>query len=422
MTDSIGRSMRPWVRRRALPVVMSAVAIAMIAATLSPPAYAATRVFYVDSQGGSDSNSGTSTGNAWRTLGRVESASLRAGDNVRFRRDRVWSGKLDIKWSGTADAPIVFDAYGSGALPVFNGASACIDIPGSYITLRYVKTDNCTWAGVAVRGDYVRVEHIYTTRNSAGIAVMESSYRARILRNSVVNNRRMHVLTDGGWDDSGAFGVLLRGVRTEVAFNSISGHDAFSYDYGRDGAAVEIYGARYNHIHHNRATNNRTFTELGNPRAAYNTFAYNVIRSSLTNSQFLVTRGAESGWGPVYGTKLYNNSVYLTGSGTEGFVCHDGCSREILIMRNNIIRAVKKVGYADGPVDANYNVYYGGIRQFNVGSVDRVADPRFVSSSDLRLRSTSPAINSGMSLSYTYDVLRLSLVGKPDRGAYEYQG
>ena len=30
---------------------------------------------------------------------------------------------------------------------------------------------------------------------------------------------------------------------TDVSFNTISGSDAFSYDYGRDGAAVEVYGA-----------------------------------------------------------------------------------------------------------------------------------------------------------------------------------
>jgi hypothetical protein len=57
-------------------------------------------------------------------------------------------------------------------------------------------------------------------------------------------------------DDCGAFGVLLSGDRTEVAYNTISGSDAFSYDYGRDGSAIEVYGGQANFIHDNLGIDN----------------------------------------------------------------------------------------------------------------------------------------------------------------------
>jgi hypothetical protein len=81
--------------------------------------------------------------------------------------------------------------------------------------------------------------------------------------NVIRDNNRMSVNTPGGDDDSGAFGVLLQGHGTEVSFNTISGHDTASYDYGRDGAAVEVYGATGSNVHHNLAFDNDAFSELG---------------------------------------------------------------------------------------------------------------------------------------------------------------
>ena len=52
-----------------------------------------------------------------------------------------------------------------------------------------------------------------------------------IVANTIRDNNKMSVNTPGGDDDSGAFGVLLNGDRNEVANNTISGSDAFSYDY-----------------------------------------------------------------------------------------------------------------------------------------------------------------------------------------------
>jgi len=237
------------------------------------------------------------------------------------------------------------------------------------------------------------------------------------------------VLTPGGDDDSGAFGVLLNGDRTDVANNTISGHDAFSYDYGRDGAAVDVYGGQANHIHHNLAIDNETFSELGNSRSRDNTYAYNVVRSSLNQSFFLVTRGSRNSFGPVANTKLVNNTVVMTGSGSQGFVCHAGCNSSILTMRNNVIQAVAKVGFADGSFDEDYNLYYGGKVQFNTGSHTMVANPMFVNvaAGDLHVNSGSPARDSGVDSGYSADFDGAEVpqdgnddgIVATDRGAYE---
>ena len=388
--------------------------------------------YYLDSDHGDDDNPGTSAAEAWRTLDKASQAPLAPGDRLLLKRGGNWTGSLKLSRSGTSDLPIVIGAYGRGNLPRIHDGSSCLVLSGAYLVLRKIHADGCSWAGIEIVGTANRVEESLITRNVAGIHVGPGATNNRILRNELQDNNRMSVLTQSPTDDdSGAFGVLLQGDGTEVAYNTISGSNAFSYDYGHDGAAVEVYGGQRNHIHHNLAIDNVAFSEFGNARSADNTFAYNVVRSSLTAAVFLVTRGAISGYGPVLRTTLYNNSVVLTGASSQGFVCDAGCGPDILTMRNNIIQAVCKVGYADAPFDEDHNLYFGGAGQFAVGDHSLVRDPLFVdkASGDLRLRSSSPAIDRGVDVGYErdFDGEPVPASGEgdhppvPDLGAYERQ-
>lgn len=383
--------------------------------------------YHVD-PAGNDGADGRTPATAWRTVAKASGAPLAPGDRLLFRRGGVWAGGLIVSRSGTAAAPITIGAYGEGELPVFRGASSAIKLSGPYLTVNDLWADDASWAGFDVTGASVRLERVRATRNVAGVHLRVTAVGGALLRSAVVDNTKMSVNTVGGDDDSGAFGVLLQGDRNEIAFNTISGHDAASYDYGRDGAAVEVYGGQDNHIHHNLAEGNDTFTELGNARSRGNVYAYNVVRASLASGAFLVTRGGASSWGPVLDTRVYKNTVHLTGSSSQGFVCHGGCSRDVLVMRDNVIQAAWKVGYADAPFDDAGGVYYGGQRQFTLGPGSVVADPRFVAPpGDLHVLSTSPAIDTGVALGYAADLDGVPVPqdgngdgsAVPDRGAYE---
>ena len=320
--------------------------------------------YYVDSVSGNDANNGRSEAAPWRSLSKAGSASLAPGDRVLFKRGASWSGPLTLSQTGTAERPIIFGSYGSGALPIIQGPSDCITVKGSRVIVTQLHVDNCEWGGIrlASGATFNRIDGNLITRNVAGVFVSSGSTDNTIVANTIRDNNKMSVNTPGGDDDSGAFGVLLNGDRNDVAKNTISGSDAHSFDYVRDGAAVEVYGGLGNHVHHNLAFENDAFTELGNSRSRDNTFAYNIFRSSLERSIFLVTRGGSSGYGPVANTKLLNNTVYLTGASSQGFVCHAGCNGSVLSMRNNIIQAVLKAGYADGAFDEDYNVYSGQVQ------------------------------------------------------------
>jgi hypothetical protein len=372
---------------------------------------AAGTTYYVDSAGGSDASAGTSPSTAWKTLAMANKAYLAPGDALLFKRAGFWSGSLRPRGSGVGNSPILIGAYGIGAAPVIRDSGTCVAVTGSYVVVRNLAVKACAWAGVAISGSHNTVEGNLVTDTAAAVYIKPGACENKVLRNRLLSNNRMSVLTaTPAKDDSGAFGVLLRGDGNEIAYNTISQSNAFSYDYGRDGSAVEIFGGIGNRIHHNLAVNNDAFAELGNSRSADNVFAYNVVRSSLRTSVFVVTRGSASSYGPVLGTKLYNNSVLMTGTSSQGFVCHARCSGEVLAMRNNVIQAVAKVGYADAPFDEDHGLYYGGSRQFSLGPHSVVASPRFVEAGtgNLRLSASSPGIDRGTRLGYDRD-----FIGRP---------
>jgi len=352
------------------------------------------RTFYVSTTG-SDANSGTRQDEPWRSLDKVASAALAPGDRVLLRSGDSWSGGLRLTRDGAAGKEIVIGSYGSGAQPRITGASECVRIEADHVIVQGLMLTGCSWAGAEIRGKYDVMQGSTLTNNVAGVATTGGSAHNKVLDNIIKDNDKMSVNTRGGDDDSGAFGVLLNGDTAEIAYNTISGSDAPSYDYGRDGAAVEIFGGIGNDIHHNVTYDNETFSELGNPRTANTRFAYNVV-TSVRHGAFLVVRGAQDGLGPNKGTVVVNNSVYLPQG--EGVICYAGCDSSILtLQRNIIVIGSGKVADVDGNAVVSDNVYSGPSINLRRGNGDLVADPKFVDPAkrDLHLKPGSPAAGRG---------------------------
>lgn len=77
---------------------------------------------YYLSNSGNDNNAGTSAATPWKTIGRLNMATLAPGDTVYFNRGDIFRGNVSVAQSGTAASPIVFTAWGSGNNPVISGA------------------------------------------------------------------------------------------------------------------------------------------------------------------------------------------------------------------------------------------------------------------------------------------------------------
>lgn len=98
---------------------MRTIILSLVLGLLAAPGAAAT--YYVDAAGGSDSNPGRSEAAAWKTVGKINSASFSPGDSVLFRRGGEWlAEQLVVPSSGSPSKPLTFGAYGTGAPPLLH--------------------------------------------------------------------------------------------------------------------------------------------------------------------------------------------------------------------------------------------------------------------------------------------------------------
>lgn len=296
--------------------------------------------YYVDCADGNDGNSGTSEGTAWRSLAKAGSASLAPGDALLLKRGCRWSAPLNVPWRGEAARPVTVSVYGSGLAPIIHSATNGVDdvvVTGQYVVVEYLHTtataprresgcqDNPVGqiSGVKLKGGaaYNTLRYLTATDLAEGVTIEYGSHHNTITNSLFRNNTMMVKLDPNAFDSYGAHGVNVHGDDNEVSYNEFSGHIACSYHHGTDGSAVEIYGGQRNRVHHNVATDNETFVELGDARTADTTFSYNLIRSVLRNASFIVTRGASDYYGPVARSRAYNNTIFLSGANATAIRC-----------------------------------------------------------------------------------------------------
>ncbi len=468
-----------------LPVI----ALIGLLSAFSPPLPAGAAVtYYVDSVSGNDAwsgalaqpNGGQSDG-PWRTIARAnqvfDDVVTSPGDSLNLKRGSSWPGTtLKIFRSGSAASPVIVQSYGTGAAPVITSVDNCLNIEGSYVQVTGITTTACYtgsdpgYTGVRIAGDNNVLSAGVTTYNKMGIFITDGANYNRVTGYTIANNQRGHP-TDTG---SNGLGMNLHGSNNEIDHNTFQANYWVDAGGCRNGDAIEIYGddnssASDNNIHHNLAIDNKTFSELGhsqnNSTVSGNTYSFNVIRGSLPASycpgsgatcsvggqgdyrglSALVTRGVGDGYGPVYNTKFLNNTIYLTGSCSQGIVCSN-CATNILTVKNTISVAAWKGAYFGVALgDINYNILRrtgtesnpfhcqgpSGACPAQANGPAHGTDPQFSDASAWDLHPTgcaSPPLDAGImisGLSADFDSVPIPQDGDangsaaPDIGAYE---
>jgi hypothetical protein len=158
---------------------------------------ASATIYYVDSAGGGDTNSGTSTNAAWQTLAKVNGTTFLHGDSILFKAGGSWNGttQLNPKGSGTSGSPIVIDMYGTGPKPIINAGSATGNGALYLSNQSYWEINNLEITSDATSdGDRRGVDFIGTSGNIIHL----------YLRNCYIHNIRGTLqLTDGGSTSAG---------------------------------------------------------------------------------------------------------------------------------------------------------------------------------------------------------------------------
>jgi hypothetical protein len=391
--------------------------------------------YFLDSVSGSDANPGTSPGLAWRTLAPLELADLAPGSTVYFKRGSHWNGGLEIRDSGLPGRPILFTAYGDGERPTFtnpgNGTewTSGVMIFADWVIVEGLLARDVHDAGVYIAqdSDYNIVRDMESTAAGIGISVL--GQQNLVIGNEVHDLHMIKNTPGGGEDDYGAVGIWLGGSNNEISYNQITNCIAPSYDFGTDGGAVEWYGfADGNYVHHNWASGNKGFLEVGGGSARNTVVAYNL---AIDNGRFAIIHLDQPFQSDVQNFRVENNTIVESGSGGPGWVVlgFGGVpGANTLILRNNIIYADHFQAVTNQPnFTHDHNLYYTGSGTelgLTLGQSEINANPLFVDQAggNYHPAPNSPAIDQGIDLGYAQDFDNQPVFSgsAPDLGAYEY--
>lgn len=401
-----------------------------------------TATTYYVSNNGNDRNSGLSTSSAFRTLQRAANLT-NPGDTVLIMngeyKNRPQDGAvLNIKRSGTANAWIKYKAY-PGHFPkiqhdTWNGI--LISNKASYIEIN----------GLEVIGDNAKIDRDYAMSqkdngnnrftNGNCISIGEKEGKGRSHHINILNNK-VH--------DCGGSGISA----IEADYVKVDNNTVFNNSwYTRNGCSgismLNNWSSDNNQgykifVTNNKSYNNRMYVPWYQAGKITDGNGIIVDVSKGYRGRILIANNItyKNGGSGIHShdsqhIDIINNTAYLNQQSSDvkkkakGEI-YAGYSSDVKIF-NNIMYAspgnAVNSNMKNVNVNYNYNVYSNHSTIKVTGSRDIIADPQFVNASarDFRLKSTSPAINSGLK----WSSLTTDFLGNPrvsgyatDRGAYE---
>ncbi|WP_435368002.1 right-handed parallel beta-helix repeat-containing protein [Paenibacillus pasadenensis] len=228
--------------------MISAAAIAFSAFQLigSPPTAHAATSYYV-STSGSDSNSGTSTGSAFKTLQKAANTAG-PGDTVNVLAG-TYNQKLKITNSGTSSAPITFRNYNTD-VAVIDGTG--LPVSGMEGIVQITNASNIKVQGFEIRN------YKTSTNGNAAVGIFATGSGSNI---EIRNNNIHHIAstaTPAGSDREGrdAHGIAVYGTSTTAFSNvTVDGNTLANLTLGSSEALVlngnvDGFSVTNNTIHH----------------------------------------------------------------------------------------------------------------------------------------------------------------------------
>lgn len=200
--------------------------------------------YYIDSNpiSGNDINNGTSPLTPWKTLAKVASHGLGAGDIVLLARGGTWTEALVAPSSGSSGNPITLDAYGTGDLPIIDAGNTrtnCINLNNkAWLTIRNVRCINATsineFQGAIIFGNSL-IQGIVldgvVIENNRGAGIAIGGVSTTCISYSIINSRIVR---------NGSFGILGQNAKpfpigsSLISNNFVDSNGMLSKVYARE--------------------------------------------------------------------------------------------------------------------------------------------------------------------------------------------
>jgi hypothetical protein len=385
--------------------------------------------FYV-SPSGSDSNPGTES-LPWRTVGRVNEASLAAGDSVLFQGGAVFSDSaLMPAVSGVSGDPITFGSYGSGQAELDVSSANDVWLPDGVHDLTFEDLD--------FTGGSVLFASSGGGSGTYDITVTGSTFSGTPLSAINIANPGDSdwTVSDDTISDTGDSGIIIWGSDVSVTGCTISDTGTNSaLDYGKHGIydkgpdttiadndisdipngeaiSLRFHGAQvYGNTIHDTPYAIAFFDYDTSSPPQGTSYVYDNRLWDISGYGFYYDNQADpNGNSPSVNFVLANNTFEF--SGGEAVDLSVVPSSATVTLVNNIFTGSFGSEYRGCASCSEYsNDWYGGSENFASGSGDIFTDPDLSAAPTLAPASGSPVINTASS-----NVPGLSL-GQRDIGA-----
>jgi len=168
--------------------------------------------YYIDSELGNDTNSGSTETTAWKSLQQVNRTVFQAGDQILFKKGGSWVGQLSPQGNGKDGTPIQIGCYGNGDLPKISGGGSPYALGlknQEYWEIHDLDVSN------PAREEGDRVGVLILGEN--GPETLHHIY----LQNLQVHDVRGALGTDSQTRTTGGIGFEIRGYKEKMRFDDI---------------------------------------------------------------------------------------------------------------------------------------------------------------------------------------------------------
>lgn len=309
--------------------------IIVVLMLLSSSALFAQTTYYV-SNAGNDSNNGLTEGKPWKTLAKVSTANIQPGDHVRFRRGDEFIGQLKPNYSGTQNALITFEPYGSGNKPIINGSGGS---GGDFLSAIFIENQEYF---------HLRALEIQNERLVSKSGVVDDSAFGIYVHNNgnkIMNKfdfsdltvRNVYAISTVGvaFDALKVAGIYFRSER-----NTVAGQEKHIRDVTVDNCFVTRTG-KFGVWSQHAGGDEGVGSESLNRNMNY----------VLTNNEFFETGGSGITPGGTFNVLVENNIFNFTGSGVDPRMANRGSGAWFFNCRN-VVAQYNKSYHANGSNDS----------------------------------------------------------------------
>lgn len=313
--------------------------------------------YYVNVTGGRDTNSGTTEGTAWKTIGKINSVNFTSGDTIKFKRGHTWTdATLTLNGTRFGTSGIIVEDYGIGVKPRIDGNSVrpiVIDHALVDLTLRNIDISGSDTSGnrchingvngIVIDGiDYNghTGSTVYHRSNAISMGSVDGDIE---IKNCIIQNlyKSTFINTINSWGNLDAHGIIFwyPGDNNVKSTGIVSVHDNVIHDVYAD--CIQTAGVR-------------TTTNIYN-NTLYN-FGENAI--DLKHSRYIT----------VYNNEMYHGNFGLSNGGGYWGAAIVGSGLDTPwtaasaamdnVLRDNYIHSCKWIGMAsigkNGKIYRNY--------------------------------------------------------------------